>query len=630
MTTTFTPNNNRFWSRSMQVLAFVLVTAVWGAAQADTVPGSAAQAGAAKEGAAATGAAKGNAADAAASGASLQADESILRADVPQATYKALKLDAASTSPKQLFDALTKRYFDKAQGAGPGTLAKYWGPIPFTKYLDPADYYSPPNVHVTATREQCVACHTGVTPEWVRQWKMSEHANLDKIRALAPSDPTYWRKQQLDQVEANLRSLGKLGPNEHLKQVGCIDCHIAVNDKKAANHATELRMPTDAVCAECHLKEFAQSESQRDTISWPKNPKFDPPYPDGRPSHALDWKAVAETTVWAAMPQRAIAAGCTQCHYNQNKCDGCHTRHLFSTVEARKPQACATCHNGIDHNNFEAYMLSKHGTQYASLGNTWNWNVQLKDAYTKGGQTVPTCQTCHMEYDGKYTHNFVRKSRWGNYPMVPGVAEGIDTPWAKKRLAKWVETCNQCHSPRFAQSYLTMMDKGTAQGVAKAEVAYNVVQKLYDDKLLPGQLTNRPAPRAPDKDGAHQFFQLFETKGNNPSWADVLGIHLFEDDTSKLHVALAHANPGGWTYTAGWQQLNLTYTKIMNENTRLRSEAALKKRVDALEAKTRRVSSVLDLDSVNKRMAFGGLGGAMLLGGIALVGLRRREKKDDQ
>ncbi|MBV6424650.1 MAG: Hydroxylamine oxidoreductase [Steroidobacteraceae bacterium] len=557
-----------------------------------------------------------------------RADANTLATDIPEATYDALHLDA-SASPKQVYDALTKRYYDKAQGAGPGTLAKYWGPIPFTQYMDPADYYSPPPVHITATREQCVACHAGVTPEWVRQWQQSPHANLDKIRALKPGDPTYWKKEQLDQVEANLHSMGKLAAGEHLKQVGCIDCHVAVNDQKAADHSVALRLPTDAVCAECHLKEFGQSESQRDTITWPNDPQFGQAYPNGRPSHALDWKAVAETTVWAAIPQREIAIGCSQCHYNQNKCDGCHTRHLFSTVEARKPEACATCHNGVDHNNIEQYLLSKHGVQFAALGNTWNWNVQLKDAFTKGGQTAPTCQTCHMEYEGKYTHNLVRKSRWGNYPMVPGVVADIKTDWAKQRLAAWVATCSQCHSPKFASAYLQVMDKGTEQGVAKAEEAYDVVQKLYDDKLLPGQLTNRPAPLPPDKDGAHQFFQLFETKGNNPSWADLMGVHLFEDNTSKLHVALAHVSPGGWTYTAGWQQLNETYTKIMNEDERLRARAALEKRVTALEASQKRLSSIFNPDSTGKRAAFGGLGGVMLLAGFALMGRRRRDSRPD-
>ncbi len=48
---------------------------------------------------------------------------------VPKETYKALNLEQ-SASPKQLHEALVKRYKDPAQGAGRGTLAKYWEPVP--------------------------------------------------------------------------------------------------------------------------------------------------------------------------------------------------------------------------------------------------------------------------------------------------------------------------------------------------------------------------------------------------------------------------------------------------------------------------------------------------------------------
>jgi len=43
---------------------------------------------------------------------------------VPKETYKALNLEQ-SASPKQLHEAVTKRYKDPEQGAGRGTLAKY-------------------------------------------------------------------------------------------------------------------------------------------------------------------------------------------------------------------------------------------------------------------------------------------------------------------------------------------------------------------------------------------------------------------------------------------------------------------------------------------------------------------------
>jgi len=544
-----------------------------------------------------------------------------VRADIPQETYDALKLDK-SAAPNQLYEALVKRYKDPAQGAGRGTHAQYWEPIAFSKYLDPASSYKPPStVKEVATRQECVKCHTDESPVWVNAWKKSTHSKLDQIRKLPSNDPTYYKKAKLEEVEKNLRSLGKLGASEQLKEVGCIDCHVDINTKKSADHRADLRMPTADVCATCHLQEFAERESERDTITWPKDQ-----WPKGRPSHALDYKANVETTIWAGMPQREIAEGCTACHQNQNKCDSCHTRHEFSVVESRQPGACATCHNGVDHNNWEAYSMSKHGKVTEILGKNWNWNMPLKDAFAKGGQTAPTCQTCHMEYQGKYGHNMVRKVRWANYPSVPGVAENIKSDWSGKRLEAWVKTCTQCHSESLARSYLDMMDKGTLQGLAKFQEAHKVVEKLAEDKLLPGQTTNRPAPPPPDKDGVAQFFQLFWTKANNPSSIEFEAIEMGENDLAKLHVGLAHVNPGGWTYTEGWEPLNRAYSKIMSEDTKIREMAALKDRVAKLETKR---TSLLDLDNSSNRASLGGLGGALLLaGGMSLVGWRRREKSD--
>ena len=50
---------------------------------------------------------------------------------VPKELYKALNLEQ-SASPKELHEAVVKRYKDPAQGAGRGTLAKYWEPIPMS------------------------------------------------------------------------------------------------------------------------------------------------------------------------------------------------------------------------------------------------------------------------------------------------------------------------------------------------------------------------------------------------------------------------------------------------------------------------------------------------------------------
>ena len=136
--------------------------------------------------------------------------------------------------------------------------------------------------------------------------------------------------------------------------------------------------------------------------------------------------------------------------------------------------------------------------------------VPLKDALAKGGESA-TCASCHMEYEGEYAHNMVRRVRWANYPFVPGVAENITSEWSEKRLDSWAATCSQCHSERFASTYLELMDKGTLEGLAKYQEAHDIVKKLYDEGLLTGQkkpivrhplhLTNQDSANSPNYSG---------------------------------------------------------------------------------------------------------------------------------
>ncbi len=49
-------------------------------------------------------------------------------------------------------------------------------------------------------------------------------------------------------------------------------------------------------------------------------------------------------------------------------CAACHTRHVFSTAEAHRPQACTTCHMGFDHLQWKIYSPSKRGAICATEG----------------------------------------------------------------------------------------------------------------------------------------------------------------------------------------------------------------------------------------------------------------------
>jgi hydroxylamine dehydrogenase len=541
-------------------------------------------------------------------------------ADIPKETYDKLKLDPETATPKQMYDKLVDRYNDPKHGAGKGKYADKWKPLAIDQYFNPKSFYKPPTtVEKISDGAGCIECHEEEdgSPGAVVAWRKSVHSNLNAIRNLPPGDTRYYKKEKLEQVEANLRSLGKLKEGEQLNQVGCIDCHVGIGST-SAKHDKDLRMPDAAVCASCHLEQFAERESERDTMEWPQKQ-----WPGGQPSHALGYKANVELATWAAIEEREIATGCTMCHINAPKCDTCHTRHQFSAAEARKPEACATCHNGVDHNEYEQFLLSKHGTVYQAHGDSWDWEAPLKDAIKKGGQTGPTCAFCHMEFDGKFGHNVVRKVRWAFNP-TKAIADNLDDPWFKKRKEMWLQTCSNCHSEKFADAYFDIIDGSIKHGLAKEQEAKAVVEKLYEDGLLTGQKTNRPKPPEPIKDAPGGFFQLFWAKDNNPTAIEREYAKMWEHDLIKLYKGVTHGSPGGYTYTEGWAPLVGDYARIMDEDTKIREMDKLQKRVQKLESLSKR--SFLDLDSVEKQVSVGGLGGSLLLlGSLAMVGRRRRD-----
>ncbi len=550
---------------------------------------------------------------------------------VPDETLKALNI-SRDASTKELYDALAVRY--KAN-LTKGKLAKWWEPAPMDQYFAPSLFYKPPALDIDVTRAQCVECHQSVTHGWVKSWQKSVHANLDQIRGLPASDSRAYKKDIIAEVEAGLREQQLLPAGQDLKEVACVDCHMGVG-KAGGNHQRDLVLPSRAVCGTCHVKQFAEAESERDTQVWPQKQ-----WAQGHPSHAVDYTANVETATWAALQQREVAAGCTMCHYNQAKCDGCHTRHEFSTVEARKPEACATCHNGVDHNEFEQYMLSKHGTAYQTLGDKWDWNARLSDAYAKGGVGAPTCQTCHMEYKGQYSHNVTRKVRWGFLPFK-SIADNLEHPWFKERKDAWVQTCTQCHSARFATTYLDMSDSGIKEGVKLVEETRKVVQKLYDDKLLVGQKTNRPAFPEPEKDEPGAFSSFFFSKGNNATLVDRTFAEMWEQHAARYMKGLQHVNPGGWTYSHGWSDLIKDQTLINEHDTLLREKARMEQRLQKLEAgpAKRKTSSWFNrdadeslttavLDTVNESPLLAAGAFAVLGGGLVFGGRRRSRKPAD-
>jgi hydroxylamine dehydrogenase len=180
----------------------------------------------------------------------------------------------------------------------------------------------------------------------------------------------------------------------------------------------------------------------------------------------------------------------------------------------------------------------------------------------------------------------------------------------------------------FATAYLDMMDEGTKQGIDLVKETRGVMQKLYDDKLLVGQTTNRPAPPKPDADGPGAFAGLFFSAGNFPTAIDYEFAQMWEQHLMQHFKGLAHVNPGGFTYSQGWSKLIRSLARIKDTDTQLREKAALEARVEALEAKGKQ--GWLDLDTPTKRAAAGGAGFGLAglgLGLLLLPAVRRRRRK---
>ena len=111
---------------------------------------------------------------------------------VPKETYEALKLER-SASPKELYEALLKRYLDPATGTGKGKYGEYWQPVSFSKYFDPHTFYKPPQaVKEVASREQCVKCHTDESPGWVAALRRRQAAGRCREASHLPHPVRPW------------------------------------------------------------------------------------------------------------------------------------------------------------------------------------------------------------------------------------------------------------------------------------------------------------------------------------------------------------------------------------------------------------------------------------------------------
>ena len=112
-------------------------------------------------------------------------------------------------------------------------------------------------------------------------------------------------------------------------------------------------------------------------------------------------------------------------------------------------------------------------------------------------------------------------------------------------------------------------------------------------------------------------------KGNNPSAIEYEFAEMWEHHKIKHYKGLAHANPGGYTYTDGWSQLIKSAARINDEDARLREAAEI--RAELKQIATQKRGGLLELDTPFRQAVAAGVGGLALLVGVGLM-LRSRRK----
>lgn len=309
--------------------------------------------------------------------------------------------------------------------SGNGLYGKAWSPDPMHEYWDPESFHKPERETLEGvfTGAECVACHEAVTPGIVKDWQASRHA----------------------------------APSEGQDPVACDGCH-------GKDHQ-ELIFPTPATCGICHEERHGEVLDER---------RF------GFPSHALAMERAVDAKHFADKPKAEVLA-CLQCHSVATKCDSCHTRHRFDPAEARRPEACLTCHGGPPHPDDEAFFASAHGKLYLKEGKSWDWTKPL----TKGNYRGPTCAYCHMR-NGKHQVADKTIHKFGIRQVNPR------TPQNRINRKRWVEMCSDCHEPDWSAARLQELDDERKKAWKKLYQAERILKNLRADGLLYPDAGERP------------------------------------------------------------------------------------------------------------------------------------------
>ncbi len=300
----------------------------------------------------------------------------------------------------------------------------------------------------------CLGCHATATPAKHAEWIGSQHARAG---------------------------------------VSCLHCHQAAKDDPARSPIhdkiyeqggspwakAEYRLPVKALvspadCARCHPRQAVEFAASKHAQTWDIMWKIDP------------WLQAGLNS------ELERASGCYHCHGtavgfkdgkpapltwpnqgvgrlnpdgSKGSCAACHTGHLFSVAEARKPGACGQCHLGPDHPQKEIYAESKHGAIHAAENQEWNFAAP--PGLWRPGQDyrAPTCEACHISAAGQVagSHDVTRRLSWElQAPLTVRPQDFAPWPaktdWRTERAAMGA-VCLNCHGRSWVDDHFAKLDQ---------------------------------------------------------------------------------------------------------------------------------------------------------------------------
>ena len=282
------------------------------------------------------------------------------------------------------------------------------------------------------------------------------------------------------------------------KRMTCASCHGKKHT--SADDADKAVLPTISTCKRCHKKQTKQYMSGKHAKGLLPITAF-PGFSHQQPQAFIDGQKGCNGCHNLGVTDKTARDNEARKYYKYGMdCQNCHTRHAFTVVEAREPEACESCHTGFDHAQWEMWRASKHGAAY------------LTDRKAHRG---PTCQDCHMT-DGD--HHVM--SAWGFLALrLPesdkewmgyratilqglGVLDASGKPTARldvvkaadlarltkesfdKERAKMLGVCKKCHSESFAKQNLHNADLMIKAADKELAEGINIVADLYRDGII--------------------------------------------------------------------------------------------------------------------------------------------------